>query len=101
MLSLWTLEIAQFVMVAYYILVGAYSMQLGSNVRMNFFYSAWSDRKKSWIDAITVLFLGRVRGTPTRLRVGLTTEFRMRLMRVRYAICSVHPIEIQCRSAVS
>ena len=55
--SLWTLEIAQFAMVAYYILGGAYSMQLGSNVRMDLFYSAWSDRKKSCVDAITVLFL--------------------------------------------
>ena len=55
--SLWTLEIAQFAMVAYYILGGAYSIQLGSNVRMDLFYSSWSDRKKSWFDAITVLFL--------------------------------------------
>jgi TRAP-type mannitol/chloroaromatic compound transport system permease small subunit len=55
--SMWTLEIAQFSMVAYYILGGAYSIQLGSNVRMDLFYSSWSDRKKSWVDAITVLFL--------------------------------------------
>ena len=55
--SLWTLEVAQFAMVAYYILGGAYSLQLGSNVRMDLFYSNWSDRKKSWVDAITVLFL--------------------------------------------
>ena len=55
--SLWTLEVAQFAMVAYYILGGAYSIQLGSNVRMDLFYSNWSDRKKSWVDAITVLFL--------------------------------------------
>ena len=55
--SLWTLEIAQFAMVAYYILGGAYSIQLGSNVRMDLFYSNWSDRRKSWFDAITVLFL--------------------------------------------
>ena len=55
--SLWTLEVAQFAMVAYYILGGAYSIQLGSNVRMDLFYSNWSDRKKSWFDAITVLFL--------------------------------------------
>ena len=55
--SLWTLEVAQFAMVTYYILGGAYSIQLGSNVRMDLFYSNWSDRKKSWVDAITVLFL--------------------------------------------
>ena len=55
--SLWTLEMAQFAMVAYYIMGGPYSIQLGSNVRMDLFYGAWSDRRKAWFDAFTVLFL--------------------------------------------
>ncbi len=55
--SLWTLETAQFAMVAYYILGGPYSIQLGSNVRMDLFYSPWSIRKKAWFDAVTVFFL--------------------------------------------
>jgi TRAP-type mannitol/chloroaromatic compound transport system permease small subunit len=55
--SLWTLEMAQFAMVAYYILGGAYSIQLGSNVRMDLFYGSWSERTKAWVDAFTVLFL--------------------------------------------
>ena len=55
--ALWTLEMAQFAMVAYYILGGPYSIQLGSNVRMDLFYGSWSDRKKAWVDAFTVLFL--------------------------------------------
>ncbi len=55
--SLWTLEIAQFAMVAYYMLGGPYSIQMGANVRMDLFYSAWSERKKAQVDAITVLFL--------------------------------------------
>lgn len=55
--SLWTLEIAQFAMVAYYILGGPYSIQLGANVRMDLFYSGWTTRKKAQVDAITVLFL--------------------------------------------
>lgn len=55
--SLWTLEMAQFAMVAYYILGGPYSMQMGANVRMDLLYGEWSDRKKSQIDAFTVLFL--------------------------------------------
>lgn len=55
--SLWTLEMAQFAMVAYYILGGPYSIQMGSNVRMDLFYGAWSDRRKAWFDAFTVLFL--------------------------------------------
>jgi len=55
--SLWTLEAAQFAMVVYYILGGPYSIQLGSNVRMDLFYGEWSDTRKAWVDAITVLFL--------------------------------------------
>lgn len=55
--SVWTLEVAQFAMVAYYIMGGPYSMQLGANVRMDLFYNEWSDTKKAQIDAITILFL--------------------------------------------
>ena len=39
--TLWTLEMAQFVMVGYYILGGPYSLQLGSNVRMDLLYGGW------------------------------------------------------------
>ena len=55
--TLWTLELAQFVMVGYYILGGPYSLQLGSNVRMDLLYGDWSVKRKAWFDAITVLFL--------------------------------------------
>lgn len=55
--SLWTLEMAQFAMVAYYVLGGPYSIQMGSNVRMDLFYGGWSVRRKAWFDAVTVLFL--------------------------------------------
>lgn len=55
--SLWTLEVAQFAMVAYYVLGGPYSIQMGSNVRMDLFYGQWSDRKKAWVDSFTVLLL--------------------------------------------
>ncbi|MEO0980822.1 MAG: TRAP transporter small permease subunit [Pseudomonadota bacterium] len=55
--SLWTLEVAQFAMVAYYVLGGPYSIQLGSNVRMDLFYAEWSLKKKAWFDAFTVLLL--------------------------------------------
>jgi len=55
--SHWTLETAQFVMVAYYVLGGPYSLQLGSNVRMDLFYGGWSVRQRAWFDAFTVLFL--------------------------------------------
>lgn len=55
--SLWTLEMAQFAMVAYFILGGPYSLQMGSNVRMDLLYGGWSDQRKAWVDAFTVLFL--------------------------------------------
>ncbi|PWE33797.1 C4-dicarboxylate ABC transporter [Maritimibacter sp. 55A14] len=55
--SLWTLEVAQFAMVAYFILGGPYAIQLGSNVRMDLFYSEWSARTKAKVDAVTVLVL--------------------------------------------
>ena len=55
--SLWTLEMAQFAMVAYYILGGPYSIQMGSNVRMDLIYGEMSDRRKAAIDAMTVIFL--------------------------------------------
>ncbi|MBF7053675.1 TRAP transporter small permease subunit [Halomonas sp. KAO] len=55
--SMWTLETAQFVMVAYFVLGGPYSIQLGSNVRMDLFYGDWSLKTKAWVDAFTVCFL--------------------------------------------
>lgn len=55
--SLWTLEMAQFAMVAYYMLGGAYSLQMGANVRVDLFYSRWTPRRKAWVDAVTVLAL--------------------------------------------
>lgn len=55
--SLWTLETAQFVMAAYYILGGPYSIQLGANVRMDLFYHRFSARRKAAFDCVTGLFL--------------------------------------------
>ena len=55
--SLWTLEMAQFCMVAYYLLGGPYSMQNGDHVRMDLFYAEWSPRTKAAVDAFTCLFL--------------------------------------------
>lgn len=55
--SLWTLEMAQFAMVAYYVLGGPYSIQMGSNVRMDLLYGEWSTKRQAWTDAFTVLFL--------------------------------------------
>ena len=53
----WYLEIAQFLMVAYFLLGGGYSMQMDAHVRMDLFYSRWSPRTKAAVDAVTVVFL--------------------------------------------
>jgi TRAP-type mannitol/chloroaromatic compound transport system permease small subunit len=55
--SLWTLEMAQYAMVAYYLIGGPYSMQMKADIRMDLFYGAWSDRRKAWTDVFTVMFL--------------------------------------------
>lgn len=55
--SLWTLEMAQFTMVAYYLLGGGYSMQIHAHVRMDLLYDRWSDRTKAAVDAVTIVFL--------------------------------------------
>ena len=53
--SLWTLEMAQFVMVAYYVLGGPYAMQMGAHVRMDLFYAKQSVTRRAAWDGFTVL----------------------------------------------
>lgn len=55
--SIWTLETAQFAMVAYYMLGGPYSLQLDSNVRMDLLYHRWTPRTRAWVDAFSVFAL--------------------------------------------
>ncbi len=55
--QLWTLELAQFSMAAYYLLGGGYSMQLDAHVRMDLAYGRWSSKGKGFADSITALFL--------------------------------------------
>ena len=54
---IWTVETAQFMLAAYYLLGGAYSMQLDSHVRMDLLYSRWSPRTRALVDALTIGFL--------------------------------------------
>ncbi len=49
----WCVEMAQFTMAAYYILGGAYSMQLGDHVRMDLVYDTCSERNKARLDVAT------------------------------------------------
>lgn len=55
--SIWTLESAQFLMVAYFLMGGAYSMQLDAHVRMDLIYSRFSLRSRALIDVLTAGFL--------------------------------------------
>jgi len=55
--SLWTLEVAQFTMVAYYLLGGGYSLQKGAHVRMDIAYDRWSEKGKAIMDSFTILFM--------------------------------------------
>ncbi|WP_159586851.1 TRAP transporter small permease subunit [Chelativorans xinjiangense] len=54
---LWTLEMAQFVMAAYYMLGGGWSLQNDAHVRMDLLYSRWRPRTRAMIDTVTILFL--------------------------------------------
>lgn len=96
--SLWTLEIAQFAMVAYYILGGPYSIQLGSNVRMDLFYGNWTVRRKAQVDAITIFLLifylgvllyGAIDSTTYSLRYGerSSTAWRPYMWPIKIIMC--------------
>ncbi|MEX0922323.1 MAG: TRAP transporter small permease subunit [Rhodovibrionaceae bacterium] len=54
---IWIVEMAQFMMAAYYLLGGGYSMQLDSHVRMDLAYGVLSDRRKAMLDVMTVFLL--------------------------------------------
>ena len=54
---IWSMEVAQFTMAAYWLLGGGYSMILKGHVRMDLLYGRWSEKKKAKVDAVTGLFL--------------------------------------------
>ena len=55
--ALWTYEFSQFLMVAYFLVGGAYSIQLRGHVRMDLIYGNWSERTKSRWDSVTSLVM--------------------------------------------
>jgi len=78
---LWIVEMAQFLMAAYYLLGGGYSMQLDAHVRMDVLYDRWSPRGRAFADSITAfcllfylvfLLLGGLSSTGYALRYGQT-----------------------------
>jgi TRAP-type mannitol/chloroaromatic compound transport system permease small subunit len=55
--SIWSVEMAQFTMAAYYLLGGGVSKLLRGHVRMDLLYGRWSDKKKATVDIFTGLFM--------------------------------------------
>jgi TRAP-type mannitol/chloroaromatic compound transport system permease small subunit len=53
----WIIEMAQFLMAAYYILGGGYSLQLDAHVRMDVLYERWKPRTRAFTDSLTAFFL--------------------------------------------
>lgn len=53
----WALEMTQFMLSAYYLLGGAYSMQLNAHVRMDLFYSNMKPKTRAITDSITIVFV--------------------------------------------
>jgi TRAP-type mannitol/chloroaromatic compound transport system permease small subunit len=53
----WALEMTQFLLSAYYLLGGAYSLQHGAHVRMDLFYARLPPKGQAVLDAFTILFV--------------------------------------------
>ena len=53
----WALEMTQFMLSAYYLLGGAYSMQIDAHVRMDLFYGMMKPRTRAITDSFTILFV--------------------------------------------
>ncbi len=75
--------ISQFLMSAYYLLGGGFSMQEDAHVRMDLFYSSWSKKGKARADAFTSIFLvfylvvlliGAISSTMYTIEVGQKTR---------------------------
>jgi TRAP-type mannitol/chloroaromatic compound transport system permease small subunit len=96
---LWTVEMAQFLLTAYYILGGAWTLQLGSHVRMDLLYELWRPRKRAFADTITALCLitflvvmlaGGISSTQYALEYGqrAATSWRPPLAPIKIVMCA-------------
>jgi TRAP-type mannitol/chloroaromatic compound transport system permease small subunit len=54
---IWVVEISQFLMAAYYLLGGGYSMLMKGHVRMDLLYGRWSKKQRALADILTGPFL--------------------------------------------
>ena len=53
----WVMEMSQFMLSAYYLLGGAYSMQLDAHVRMDLFYGMMKPKTRAVTDSFTIVFV--------------------------------------------
>lgn len=53
----WVMEMGQFLLAAYYLLGGGYSLLINSHVRMDLLYGRLSPRKMAFTDTLTAFFL--------------------------------------------
>ena len=53
----WMIELSQFMMAAYYILGGGYSLQIDAHVRMDVVYERWTVKTRAFMDSITAFCL--------------------------------------------
>lgn len=54
---IWVIEMAQFLMAAYYLLGGGFSLQEQAHVRMDLLYDRWSPKRRAFTDSITAFCL--------------------------------------------
>jgi TRAP-type mannitol/chloroaromatic compound transport system permease small subunit len=54
---IWAVETSQFLMAAYYLIGGGYSLLIGGHVRMDLLYERWSPKGKAIADVFTGLFM--------------------------------------------
>ncbi len=54
---IWSVELAEFVMAAYYTLGGAWTLLLDGHVRMDLAYGKWSKKNKALADCLTFVLI--------------------------------------------
>jgi len=76
---IWVVETIEFMMAAYYLLGGGYSVILRGHVRMDLFYGQWSKKTRAVVDLLTApffifyvvfLLVGGISGLDYALRYG-------------------------------
>lgn len=92
---IWTVEMAQFVMAAYYTLGGAYTLLMDGHVRMDLTYARWSPKNKALADVLTMVIIMLYLGV---LLVGgfLSLEYSVKYKQKSYSSWApqVTPIKI-------